>query len=325
MLHTENIKLLIFDIDGTLVRDYNSFEMLPGRAKFFNQPGLPKVAFATNQGGVGLRYWMESSDWGDPIELPTIESTGIRLGAIADQFPPGFEAEIFMCFAFQSKKGQWAPIPPGAETDSRWLKEWRKPAPGMLLAAMEYYGISPEQTLMVGDSDDDRLAAEAAGCQFILAEEFFKPYLTTVKFTYHSQFVYGWLATWEMVGLDVISTLARFEKKVQERIGNWDFIRTVEFERNDEEEGLAFKFGPIIEIGDETVQIMGRQVLDLNINKHWLVYESAKVHAKALAFARDWNLRTTLVQDISDAYGLDYFEAKELVEKTREEMTDGTN
>lgn len=48
-----------------------------------------------------------------------------------------------------------------------------KPAPNMLQELMLVAGVEPEQTLFVGDQDSDKQAAEAAGVEFIYAEEFF--------------------------------------------------------------------------------------------------------------------------------------------------------
>jgi HAD superfamily hydrolase (TIGR01509 family) len=42
-----------------------------------------------------------------------------------------------------------------------------KPYPDPLLKVLEYYGLEPGQALFVGDSEVDRLAAEAAGVPFI--------------------------------------------------------------------------------------------------------------------------------------------------------------
>jgi len=50
----------------------------------------------------------------------------------------------------------------------------RKPGPGMLIDLMRRQRVSPSQTVYVGDGDEDRLAAEAAGVQFIAASEFFQ-------------------------------------------------------------------------------------------------------------------------------------------------------
>lgn len=49
----------------------------------------------------------------------------------------------------------------------------RKPAPAMIFRAQGAAGVDPGETLMVGDRDEDSGAAEAAGVDFVLAEEFF--------------------------------------------------------------------------------------------------------------------------------------------------------
>jgi D-glycero-D-manno-heptose 1,7-bisphosphate phosphatase len=49
----------------------------------------------------------------------------------------------------------------------------RKPAPGMLLDIIEYYGCSPCEALFVGDSQVDHDAAERAGMPFCWSHEFF--------------------------------------------------------------------------------------------------------------------------------------------------------
>jgi len=43
-----------------------------------------------------------------------------------------------------------------------------KPAPDMLLYCLERTGLAPEQSVYVGDMENDRIAAEAAGIPFIL-------------------------------------------------------------------------------------------------------------------------------------------------------------
>jgi D-glycero-D-manno-heptose 1,7-bisphosphate phosphatase len=44
----------------------------------------------------------------------------------------------------------------------------RKPAPGMILDLIRDYKADPRRTLMIGDTDTDRRAAEAAGIGFRL-------------------------------------------------------------------------------------------------------------------------------------------------------------
>ncbi len=48
-----------------------------------------------------------------------------------------------------------------------------KPAPTMLLRAMQKYRLNPDATIMVGDAETDREAAENAGVPFIYADAFF--------------------------------------------------------------------------------------------------------------------------------------------------------
>ena len=51
---------------------------------------------------------------------------------------------------------------------------YRKPRPGMLIAAMRHFNCLPEQTIMIGDRDDDMYAAHRAGTGFEWAKDFFK-------------------------------------------------------------------------------------------------------------------------------------------------------
>lgn len=49
----------------------------------------------------------------------------------------------------------------------------RKPNPGMLESLMHEFGFLPQDTIMIGDWDTDKQAAEMAGCQFEWAHVFF--------------------------------------------------------------------------------------------------------------------------------------------------------
>lgn len=189
-----NYKLIIFDVDGTLA-DRDTSILLPNVAQWFAENWRNyRFALASNQGGVGLRYWREQvraqgGDIGDPEALPTKDSVmqhiGYVLSAVFDAvrtvWKPGpveqlmpLEITDYICFAYQSKKsGQWGPIPDHKQNDPRWRQDWRKPAPGMLNAAMSDMRVYPQETLMVGDSEEDRLAAEAAHCDFQWADDFF--------------------------------------------------------------------------------------------------------------------------------------------------------
>jgi len=168
------ITLHIFDLDGTLC-DRDSDALLPGVAEWFATHPNDACAIATNQGGVGLRRWMETGGFGEPNKYPTQAQVEDRMAAVETAIahhrsPP----DIYVAFAYQAKSGAWSPIPPDGQDDPRWLPGWRKPNPGMILQAMSDAGISdPAQVLLVGDREEDRQTAEAAGVGFQWAWEFF--------------------------------------------------------------------------------------------------------------------------------------------------------
>ncbi len=172
------IALVIFDVDGTLAKPY-TLELLPQVREFFDlalRPGCagrPKVAIATNQGGVGMRYWMERNGFGSPEKYPTEDSVAGRMRELVRVLSGDHDLPVYTSFRYRSKSGSWSPAPPERAGDPRWSKAWRKPEPGMLLQAMQDAGVGPGQTIFVGDSDEDRDAARAVGCAFRAAGEFF--------------------------------------------------------------------------------------------------------------------------------------------------------
>ena len=174
----KNYRLIIFDVEGTLaVRD--APRMMRHAEAFFirlaaQYPGSggPLIALAANQGGVGLRRWMELNGFGKPNTLPTQREAEQYIQGIANHIrriygPP----DVYISFAFQSQKGKWAPVPPEGRGDPRWQPGWRKPASGMLVAAMTHAGVSPGESLMVSDDISGAEAARAAGCDFVWADQ----------------------------------------------------------------------------------------------------------------------------------------------------------
>ena len=182
----EQYDLIIFDMDGTLA-DRDTGELLPGVRDWFRdaRPSLgAKMVIASNQGGVGLRYWMESEGFGEPEKYPTARDAEERLLYVMRQCGTPFidDAWLDAClaFAYQSKtSGKWGPTPDIYQENyssvyGRWDATFRKPAPGMLLDFMREYKVNyAERVLMVGDSEEDLLAANAAGCKFMDAAVFF--------------------------------------------------------------------------------------------------------------------------------------------------------
>lgn len=177
-MYDDKHKLILFDIDGTL-RDWETGGILPGVEAFINEHGGDHYfAFVTNQGGVGLRYWMERDGFGEPERYPTEELALNEIYEFLALLPPMGKGEteptLYICYAYQSKKsGKWSPVPDGKMLDPEWSSDYRKPNPGMLLKAMADLNLEPGQCLMVGDKDEDYGAAEAAGCAFEWADQFF--------------------------------------------------------------------------------------------------------------------------------------------------------
>lgn len=173
-------KLIIFDFDGTLV-EFKTDVILPNVREFFEVlrhamliQTNPFVAIASNQGGVGLHYWMRDGKFGEHLDYPNLEDAEARFKRFQNTLPVGLDMPVFACYAYKSTKGNWA-VPPSfvEESDKQWWADRRKPSPGMLLDAMEAFNVSPDETLMVGDMDEDEQAAKAAGGHFMNADIFF--------------------------------------------------------------------------------------------------------------------------------------------------------
>lgn len=164
--------MILFDLDGTLAHR-DTGELLAGVARFFTLTPPTRWAIVTNQGGVGLRRWMEDHGFGDPDRYPAAADIDARIEQVISAIGKQPIA-VYVAYAYQTKAGEWAPTPATATDDPRWCHDWRKPAPGMLLQAMTDAGITdPDTVTMVGDSDADHEAAEAAGVRFRWADEFF--------------------------------------------------------------------------------------------------------------------------------------------------------
>lgn len=188
-------KLIIFDVDGTLA-DRDTSQLLPGRREFFlalaeehARGHGPSIALATNQGGVGFRHWLkttqppwftEKSEAEQEAQIaiyPTQAEAEARLNEVATTIATisNIWPATYIAFAWQFKSnGLWADIPPGAEKDIRWSRDWRKPNPGMLEQAILDTNILPRQALMVGDKITDIQAGQAAGCATSWSKDLFE-------------------------------------------------------------------------------------------------------------------------------------------------------
>ena len=166
--------LYIFDIDGTITEDYKS-TLLPDAEKWFARNQPTAVALATNQGGAGLRRWMETAGFGNPENYPTEMEVRERVAATAGAIKrlTGNEVATYISFLYFSQKGNWQPIPDGEQDNQEWSMAWRKPNPGMLLQAAADAGLRPMKCVFVGDTETDMQAAEAAGMNYTQRDVFF--------------------------------------------------------------------------------------------------------------------------------------------------------
>lgn len=141
--------LVLLDRDGVLNRDRSDLvkapdelEMLPGAAAavaLLAQAGH-RIAVVTNQSVVGRGL----------IDLAMLEQIHARLRGAIEAAGGRIDA-IFAC------------------TDAPWAAgPRRKPAPGMLVEAMERFRTAPAETVMIGDARRDLEAAAAAGVRRLL-------------------------------------------------------------------------------------------------------------------------------------------------------------
>lgn len=173
-----NYDLIVFDIDGTIA-DRDTHKLLPNVKEWFEEYSYKKIAFISNQGGVGLRFWMEGGNdgpakaFGEPDEFPTQSEALDHLYAVISKLSGG-PFRYYTCYAYQSKKsGKWSPIPVGKESHSEWNSYFRKPNPGMLCRAITEMDVLRSRTLFVGNGEEDKEAAMNAGVDFVHADVFF--------------------------------------------------------------------------------------------------------------------------------------------------------
>ena len=138
-------KALFLDRDGVINIDHgyvsriDDFEFVPGVLEFIRRMQergyLPIVV--TNQSGIGRGYYsQEDFEKLTAYMLERMREAGITISRDQVFFCPHTPEEGCAC---------------------------RKPAPGMLLAAKERFGLDMPNSVMIGDKASDIEAAEAAG------------------------------------------------------------------------------------------------------------------------------------------------------------------
>lgn len=158
----ERPQLFIFDKDGTLARsviEANGKSHAPNSLEtqdYFDDVAETcerlrseghTLAVASNQGGVAFGIF--PADEAEAL----VSAAAAYIGAKAYR----------VCF--YHPKGKIAPY--NAESYNR------KPNPGMIESLMHEFGFHPQDVTVVGDWESDQQAADAAGCNFRWAHEFF--------------------------------------------------------------------------------------------------------------------------------------------------------
>jgi D-glycero-D-manno-heptose 1,7-bisphosphate phosphatase len=143
------MRLVLTDRDGVLNEDRpegvtrpDALRLIPGAAdavRRLNEAGIP-IACVTNQSAVGRGV----------ISASELEAIHAKL--TAELAARGARLDLVLIATD-------APERAGPR---------RKPAPGMLLEALDRFRVAPEQAVMIGDDLRDLEAAKAAGCRRIL-------------------------------------------------------------------------------------------------------------------------------------------------------------
>lgn len=152
----ERYRLLIADADGTIRRctipgqpcpnKPNEWQLIPEARDWLREVDWDYyyLGIASNQGGISLGYLNQDI---------AHQMLGEMVIQAIERFPP--IGSLLICPSLDT-------------TDPD-----RKPNPGMLLKIMQKWRCSSYQTLMVGDMESDRQAADAAGVDFIWAWDLF--------------------------------------------------------------------------------------------------------------------------------------------------------
>ncbi len=140
-------KALFLDRDGVINVDHGyvgrveDFEFVEGILELIREAEaegyLPIVV--TNQSGIGRGYYSEADfEKVTAYMLKKMQEAGIGIGREQVFFCPHSPEEQCAC---------------------------RKPQPGMLLEAIEHFGIDPAASILIGDKASDIEAARAAGVE----------------------------------------------------------------------------------------------------------------------------------------------------------------
>ena len=154
-----DIRLYIFDADGTLRRSNIPGQPTPNHESEWEL--LPKVKLRVNE---------ILSQQEDAMIGIASNQGGVELGYLSEQ-----QARQLLNDLYKELTGK---IPPKGMVqlcpDFKKPSKCRKPKPGMLQEIIRNAGVTPDQTVFIGDHEDDLLAAKNARIEFIWAKDFFR-------------------------------------------------------------------------------------------------------------------------------------------------------
>lgn len=228
--------LVIFDLDSTLVEKWSAVP-LPGVSEVLASMAQAghQIAVATNQAGVSWRAKTGQEKFPRPSDI------GRRLLAVAEALPPLRQALWFVAI-----RDPRVPLSPGyyralAAAITRSAAPlcvrsssnpaWRKPGPGMLLEICKTLNVLPDDVVFVGDSEDDRCAAEAAGIHFIEASSFFSSPCQFLKSRPRVRYEFSAHLCW-----DCVSHRAAFSSDATPE--DWEIL-VISFLKGDLEQGAS--------------------------------------------------------------------------------------
>lgn len=144
----------LLDRDGTIL-DETGYLTDPARVRLL--PGAAEAVARLNAAGVRVAV--------------TTNQSALARGLLTEGVLAAIHARIDAALAEVGARvdlwlfAGWHPdfLPPDPLEAAR-----RKPGPGMLLEALERFGLAPERAVTIGDSDRDLEAGEAAGVRAVL-------------------------------------------------------------------------------------------------------------------------------------------------------------
>ena len=132
---------------------------------------------ATNQAGIAWQALTQQAKY------PLPSSLSARFDEIAELLPPLRHARWFAAIhdtRVHLSQKRYAELVEALSRANQTLElhvsaepDWRKPQPGILLAACRSYDVAQDAAIFVGDIDSDFEAAKAAGMDFATAKAFF--------------------------------------------------------------------------------------------------------------------------------------------------------